>query len=395
MKRLWPIDHDSTEPQVVCEKNSGDDVTEKLGGIAREFFVDFLGGLLPGFFFMMVVSPLVAWSSLIIWQAILLSSPSSPTRMLPQMIHSLRIEYIFPLLVLSYVTGCIFHRQDPKKPDFQSSKYILRGMSCEERERHVIPPFTSSNRPDTRGGAWRWITILQSLLLKVPSVRKRHEIKEAVEKGGQFPYSNLKGYLSKRGLDRLAAMIPWEPGNDIDHRTKMFINVLKIRLQCVAPGRCGEIIRTEAHVRMMSSLWYASRALRSVSMLILIPCFVFLFAMRRPIPEHWWRLLTMPELRGLVVSNLAVIGGATFLQFLIRRFFHYQRVREIVYVLETAQFVAIRDGCMQILDPPVASEARKIAEEAREAMDHGNTPTRMAIELLQPSKQPEPNVDGG
>jgi hypothetical protein len=37
-------------------------------------------------------------------------------------------------------------------------------------------------------------------------------------------------------------------------------------------------------------------------------------------------------------------------QMLIRRFFHYQRVREIIYVLETAHFTANQAGHPEILD---------------------------------------------
>jgi hypothetical protein len=284
-------------------------MAEKLGSVFKEFFVEFLGGLLPGFFFMTIATPLVAWSSLIIWKAILdLTYSQSTGALLLQTAAVFRVEFIIPLLVLSYVMGSIFQRQDPKMPDQESAAYILKNMSKEDRERHVI---SMTSLEDSVTGS-----------------------------GGQFPYSNLQGYLSDRGLGHLASLVPWTK-NDASQRTKMFINILKIRLHSEAPEKCGDIIRNEAHVRMMSSLWYAARALRVLAgALLTVQVTGVLLRDIRNSPEFW----------ALLISIVVVIVCAYGLQILIRRFFHYQRVREIVYVLETAWFVAKKEGHEKILE---------------------------------------------
>ena len=62
----------------------------------------------------------------------------------------------------------------------------------------------------------------------------------------------------------MAKIVPRKGEKGLDHRTKMFLNILKIRLQLAAADKCGEIVRNEAHVRMMSSVWYAARAVFGV-----------------------------------------------------------------------------------------------------------------------------------
>lgn len=110
----------------------------------------------------------------------------------------------------------------------------------------------------------------------------------------------------------------------------MFINLLKIRLHHDVPEKCAEITRNEAHVRMMSSVWYAARTLKYLALTSIVPLMCgILPAIRRA-----------PEFLGLVVATLVIAFGSFCLQLYIRKFFHYQRVREIVYVLETAHYAS-------------------------------------------------------
>ncbi len=160
----------------------------------------------------------------------------------------------------------------------------------------------------------------------------------------QFPYLFLYEYLDDRGLKHLARLVPWRGSEPATHtyRTKMFVNQLKIRLQFEVPDKCGDIVRNEAHVRMMSSVWYVASALERVAQVAgsLTAIGVFTSVIHhRGLP--WTEIVgTLPWTE--VVTLLSISGGLYYVaaktQWTIERFFHYQRVREVVYVLETAHF---------------------------------------------------------
>lgn len=108
----------------------------------------------------------------------------------------------------------------------------------------------------------------------------------------------------------------------------MFINILKIRLISLNPDISRTIVRNEAHVRLATSVWYASSILLILSTTILI-------------------LLSVIIPRCLEIgigSTLFISSSFSFLLFLfcigmrhhLRKCIHYMRVREVIYVLETA-----------------------------------------------------------
>lgn len=164
-------------------------MSENLSDIIREFFVDFLGSLIPGFLFLVVAIPLLVGWGFVVWKAILELTHS--TAAAPSLLHFaevFRFEILFLSLVLSYVMGFIFHRQDPKTPDQKSAAYVLKNSSVEDLRRSVIQPAHPLQRQLTDEEA--------------------DEL--AKGQGGQFPYSHLQEYLSSRGLDHLAVIVPWK-----------------------------------------------------------------------------------------------------------------------------------------------------------------------------------------
>ena len=102
----------------------------------------------------------------------------------------------------------------------------------------------------------------------------------------QFPYQNLKKYLEIRGFDYLAKNIFWdadykdtsnESANDKTktvQRSKSFINKLKIRISYYFPNKTMNIIRNEAHIRLASSVWYATKYIIKTSYFCLFIIFV-------------------------------------------------------------------------------------------------------------------------
>lgn len=290
--------------------------------IITDFYIDFLGSLVPGLFATILVATILGWSSTILCHSIscyfALGTNSSQqiitmTDLATQIVYWKDIGLgtygnIGLLIVVAYVLGSIFYRQDPKIPDYRSARLVWKTTkSKEDRERLACQP-TSARAED--------ITMYDA----------------------QFPYFFLKEYLEGRGLKHLAKIVPWSGKNDKTwkYRTKMFINVLKIRLQFLLPERCKDIIRNEAHVRMATSVWYAMQWVIAASVLALIMnsvtiCLCIVGKLINPIP--------------LIVLgfNIFILTVAFLIQRKIEKFLHYLRVREIIYVLETVDF-AVRNG---------------------------------------------------
>lgn len=332
----------SAAPQAKHDSSRETPSLNTLGATVREFFVDFLGSLVPGFFFISLSAPLLTWLLWLFRDSVILQS-GSPLAVLPplQLITSFRIELVSAVLVFAYVLGSVFFRQDPKIPDQESAAHVLANITdINEVGRLVIQP-----------PADEWDQQKEALKKRAPGEKLftlDQAKKWATSEGGQYPYSHLKQYLERRGLGHLAEYVTWNwEGGDSeedkrrlkDIRSKMFINVLKVRLQYCVPEKCSEIVRNEAHIRMMSSVWYACKALQKL---------------------YWWTLVAalLPicvivietrSFRGLLPWSMQMVALALFsavpaklLRVRIKKFIHYQRVREIVFVLETAWFAQER-----------------------------------------------------
>ena len=211
------------------------------------------------------------------------------------------IEVSILILMVSYVIGTIFFRRDPKLPDEHSYKKCVKPSQIKDPTGWVV-------REDKDG-------------LDI-----------------QYPYRYLYEYLMKRNLLHLAKLVPWkgtEP-NTYDRRTKIFINMLKARLEFYFPEKCGTIIKNEAQIRLMSSLWYVATSLITFSfigiflLVVMIFCFLLKFS-QLPLNIVFSFLLTVFV---IINSYLAKLN--------IQKFFHYMRVREVVIVLENV-YVASKE----------------------------------------------------
>jgi hypothetical protein len=292
--------------------------------LIRELFVDLLGSLVPGFLFTMFAVPMVIWTG-----AVLLRQNLTGWKTLSDLFAVPGYVLFSLIIVISYVLGFVFSRRDPKVPDQKSLGHILRkdwanvsrAVVRPREQKHKLQMSELSTAPE--GG---------------PLARKLHSFKVgrftrelARSEGGQFPYSHLREYLSGRGLDHLARHVPWSgDGKSIDKRSKLFINVLKIRLQYWNSRKCGEIVRNEAHVRMMSSVWYAAWLLQLVYGALIAALLIYNYYQDR------WKIDDKAPWAIFVVLGVLLVA-ATAIRVAVVTFLHYQRVREIVYVLETAQ----------------------------------------------------------
>jgi hypothetical protein len=163
----------------------------------------------------------------------------------------------------------------------------------------------------------------------------------------EFPYPYFRSYLQHRGLSYLDDLVCWDESS----RSKFHINILKSRLTQRYPARSRQLVHIEAHVRLASGTWYVGRALNALSLMgltILVVALLPSVAAHITDPaqigsivgEHFW----------MIVPPVSVLLVSRFLHRKVERFFHYQRMREVGFVLETAWF-AFRE-CPELLSPP-------------------------------------------
>lgn len=268
---------------------------EAIGRLSiRELIVDFLGSLVPGLIFVSCVLVMVAWPLSSAFQVVMemLRAPRSIDEIhksFAQIAASIRVELTVLLVMLAYVAGHLFYRQDPKEPDSRSFNVSVK---------------------DTKD----WV---------------------ADHGECEFPYIHFDRYLRSRNLTHLLSLTEW---CDPEKRTKNFLNILKIRLFFEHGDKCGSIAKNEAHVRLMSSTWYMSRALQWLAAGIVLFSLVTAFVSGVSLRFGWGVVLYLiPATPAVVVFTFATLS-----KHIIERFLHYQRVREVIWVLETA-YVAYRD----------------------------------------------------
>lgn len=285
----------------------------EVKGTIRDFvlpIVEFLGILVPGVFFIFAFIPSLVLPLASIIHVVEGSEPKLPliSDNLVRIFISPEFGTMFILSVFSYVIGHLFFRQDPKIPDKRS-----------------------------------FIRVKETIKEEGP-VRLSNEEKEYNEKHGiapnddynlEFPYRYLKEYLHDRGMTHLANIVPWKGSDPSTYpfRTKHFVNILKVRLEFLFPYQYLRIQRNEAHVRLMSSMWYASNSLKYVSVIgSIIGLGSILLSMY--VTESAWPI---PYFVCLVAPIFVLILSILIMRY-IESFLHYQRIREIVFILEAAYF---------------------------------------------------------
>ena len=228
-------------------------------------------------------------------------------------------------LFLSYEIGHLFFRQNPNVPDRASLRRISGPLEREEKEKR-------------RRGSKRWDAKTREAWF-----RRNFACNSAEE--CEFPYDGLSEYLIARNHQHLADLIRLKP-----HRTKTTINQLKIRLQFYCPEKYRPIIRNEANARMATSTWYITRTLIHCALLGL--CLAVLAIGWKAWKLGGWSMGMVPWADAAVLSPLTILCLAYYVQRMDERSMHYQRLREIFYVLELA-YTAFRDRPDRLASPPL------------------------------------------
>lgn len=329
--------------------------------IVRDFLVDFMGSLLPGFIFISLCAAVLG-PPLALLYVLVLSADQGLSASFGQCLDlfgAIRFEIIFFMLALSYVVGHFFFRQTPKRPDERSVSRNERDLTYGSEDEPQ--KLECSDGTYSGDGAVRFLVRSES---QKPGKGEEPQV--------EFPYRFLFEYLTDRGLHHLAGLVPWqgaqapkeEGGKRHVRRTKAFINILKTRLEFVFPEKCGTITRNEAHVRLFSSMWYLTRDMIWVGCVgILLSAVVILLTSLGLV--HCERL-SVGAARLLHASPIAVsalvLAGVAWAKRMIEKSLHYQRVREIVFVLETfymagLDYPQILQGIEGIRHPNLTSDA--------------------------------------
>lgn len=264
----------------------------------RDFIVEFLGSLVPGVAFLVAAIP----AFLIPVSTVAFTFLAPPTGPLPVLsgplpttvgtVLFLVIPALLAFLVFAYIMGHLFYRQDPKIADRAS-------------------------------------------FLRIPRHEGLDGMVRPVEGGGtpvEFPYHFLKQYLLDRGLTYLAAHVPWDSLN-FKRRCKHFANAMKIRIHMESPRHLALLARNEAHIRLSSSTWYVCRTLMCASAVGLV---VFVVA---TVVSGLTPSLPTLNFSSVAVFPLTVFVVSWLSKWAIERTLHYQREREILFILETAHWL--------------------------------------------------------
>ncbi|MFC1541829.1 hypothetical protein ACFL50_05195, partial [Candidatus Latescibacterota bacterium] len=167
----------------------------------------------------------------------------------------------------------------------------------------------------------------------------------------EFPYPDLHLYLKKRGLDHLLNFVVWSKSKNKQKRSKVHINVLKVRLSQFFPEKCKQLIRNEAHVRLASSTWYVSNTLSIIAVLGLILILISIYG--HSINVNNYSLTSIFNTYFFAtLFPFAILVISKYFKSKINSFLHYQRMREVVYVLETAYSTFRFTKFEKLLKPP-------------------------------------------
>ena len=155
----------------------------------------------------------------------------------------------------------------------------------------------------------------------------------------EFPYRDLKEFFSDRGLSYLSQRIPW----DYDHqsmRSKHFANALKIRIKLEIEVRMILLQKTKFTLELRLLCGFA---LRLVLILTLIGMFVSFWPIviyLLPLTISPGAVKFVPNIYLIFGQFIIIIGSMAALHAIMANF-HYQRQREISFIMETAHWLLI------------------------------------------------------
>lgn len=340
----------------------------------QDYWVDLLGGLLPGALFVVFLSSTFFPALLILTATITKDTELHIGGILLSLVKSTKdtpsmMWFGFAAIAFSvfYIVGHVFYRKDPKIPNQRSFERLMiieaKRMGENNGKKYLDEYLEKMKSAEAKYSTWKeeqlsnrvidisfdkWLEKEGKSVLPEP-VKKYREILK--KKYGcttiddcEFPYPYFADYLSARGLEYLLRYVLWR--DDADIRTKNAINILKVRIRFHYPDRCATIIRNEAHIRLASSTWYLGRVVVKATyvsigiMLFSIALFLWFYCCENGKYDLSYVLKNYQDFVAQALFFLFLIGllgvGGFLASRHIESFMHYQRQREVVHVLETA-----------------------------------------------------------
>lgn len=266
----------------------------------REFYIELFGVLVPGVFFVLLAAIGFLVPAL---NALLIVGDTPIWSEIKAYASTHSIVSVLVTMVFAYVAGQIFYRQDPKVPDQRSIQNMRR------------------RDPDAFSGGC---------------------VRLGMRGADEYPYASLKEYLAQRGFE-IADDVPWsgadflsdEKRSKAQLRSKHFINKLKLRVKYTNDAASFDLVRNEGQVRMMSSLWHLSGTTAVLSLTGVVATLISIGVLLRENQDQ-----SAQNSFEMLFWAALVLGVSLQVRSAVERFIHYQRVREIVQVLEAARLAA-------------------------------------------------------
>lgn len=207
-------------------------------------------------------------------------------------------------------------------------------------------------------------------IIEIDNFIEKHKLEYYCILYVDYPYSNLKNYLNNRGLNNLSKYVTWEEEQDcsITNRSKSVICNMKLDIKHYCPDDYGQLMKTEAHIRFMNSMWYANKLLHklvvSIGILSTVLSAILFIVLdnnllskiyKRTNVDFSFRISsTVSTIKSIFISifgegfeteklmvslillsflSLAYFMFNSIIKHTIENNFHYQRIREIVSVL--------------------------------------------------------------
>ncbi|MCC8020331.1 MAG: hypothetical protein LIO85_11260 [Rikenellaceae bacterium] len=157
----------------------------------------------------------------------------------------------------------------------------------------------------------------------------------------QFPYLYYDKYLCRREAFHLMKHVKW---NSENARSKNALNKLKMRIQLASKDEYSILVKNEAHIRMASSsrvvsYWTRTIAYHSLVVLLLVTLLSYFVSVDG---SGFLRFSGNPNLdfavllrMGLIMLiPICIILLSNYIWLSVKKFLHYQRLREIFFVLQ-------------------------------------------------------------
>lgn len=279
---------------------TGTTETDSYGWFFRGFVADLFGRLLPGILFLIASVTALLWPLYVLIAkdtnvscstVIMENAPA-----IANLLNASWVLIIFFVLFLGYVFGHLFFRSEIKIPDQKSFKRIMTRRQGKKRPIEIPVTDLACDKAATC----------------------------------EYPYPHLGDYLSKRKFNHLIPLAPWAKEGEQHRRSKKYIDILKIRIALHDGETVNAIYRNEAHIRLSSSIWYASSALCKVAvtgLTIVILVALINDGLSGILESRYFA----PALAPGLVLVIAIYCKSSVLESL-----HEMRVREIIFILETA-----------------------------------------------------------